>query len=254
MVQSSDKIRAQFASRLKAAIRHANIPSWGAGARLADITGTTPKADSKWLNADTMPARANMRSLAKALRVREEWLQYGVGDMLYSDQVGPIGGNRPPDEAINPPDQVEGAPDPQDVIESPYVSVRPSMGHGHGEQEEEVIRLIELSRNWLTSKFHITSPQNIAILTAYGRSMAPTFNDGDTLVVDRGITVADSDDVYVIEREGELYIKRIARTLTGAVKVISDNPKFPSYDVPRSEFETLRVLGRVVTALDWKEV
>jgi len=81
MVQSSN-IRSAFVSRLKKALSHAGIPEWGAGARLAEMTGKTAKAASKWWNEESMPGRANMVAIASELGVRVEWLQYGEGEML----------------------------------------------------------------------------------------------------------------------------------------------------------------------------
>lgn len=80
IMQDKDKIRTQFVARLKTAMADAGISEWGAGAHLAKLTKTTPKASSKWLNAESMPGRQNMEVLASALGVRVEWLEYGEGD------------------------------------------------------------------------------------------------------------------------------------------------------------------------------
>lgn len=87
MVQS-DEIRQAFVKRLKKSLDAAGIADWGAGARLAEITGRTPKAASKWLNGETMPGRANMQAIADELKVRIEWLQYGEGEMNSSAGTG----------------------------------------------------------------------------------------------------------------------------------------------------------------------
>lgn len=79
-MQTKDKIRTQFVARLKEAMINAGVSEWGAGAYLAKLTKTTPKASSKWLNAESMPGRKNMETLAEALGVRVEWLEYGEGD------------------------------------------------------------------------------------------------------------------------------------------------------------------------------
>lgn len=85
MVQNED-VRKSFARRLKEALAQAGFAEWGAGARLAGITGATAKAASKWINAESMPGRANMLTIAEWLGVRVEWLQYGEGDMRPSPQ------------------------------------------------------------------------------------------------------------------------------------------------------------------------
>lgn len=83
MVQS-DEIRRAFVSRLRLALAQAGFPEWGAGARLAEIARATPKAASKWLNAESMPSRAKMEAIAEALKVRVEWLEYGEGSQSPS--------------------------------------------------------------------------------------------------------------------------------------------------------------------------
>ncbi|CAD5376738.1 hypothetical protein OF001_U170035 [Pseudomonas sp. OF001] len=79
MVQT-EEVRKEFVRRLKQALAEAGIAEWGAGVRLANVTGATAKAASKWLNAESMPGRANMLAIAEWLGVRVEWLQYGEGD------------------------------------------------------------------------------------------------------------------------------------------------------------------------------
>ena len=84
MVQA-DEMRKAFVARLKIALAANNIPDRGAGARLAEIVKSTPKATSKWLNAESMPRGTNMRTVADALKVRAEWLEYGVPPMREGD-------------------------------------------------------------------------------------------------------------------------------------------------------------------------
>ncbi|ASL27367.1 hypothetical protein ACG10_14585 [Azotobacter chroococcum] len=81
MVQP-EEIRREFVKRLKQALAKSEIAEWGAGSRLAEITGKTPKAASKWLNGEAMPGRANMQAIADELHVSIQWLQYGEGEML----------------------------------------------------------------------------------------------------------------------------------------------------------------------------
>ena len=74
-----EEVRESFAARLREALEANEIPSWGAGARLAKMAGVTPKASSKWLNGEAMPGGAKMLAIAEALKVRVEWLEYGRG-------------------------------------------------------------------------------------------------------------------------------------------------------------------------------
>ncbi len=74
-----EEVRKQFALRLRKALAEKGIAEWGAGVRLAKITGTTPKAANKWLNGESMPSRANMQAIADELGQPIEYLEYGVG-------------------------------------------------------------------------------------------------------------------------------------------------------------------------------
>lgn len=78
MVQIND-IRNAFITRLKNAAARKGYSEWGLGARLAAITGKSPKAASKWLNGESMPSRQAMQLIAADLEVPVEWLAHGEG-------------------------------------------------------------------------------------------------------------------------------------------------------------------------------
>ncbi len=104
MVQN-EEIRQEFSRRLKTAVARAGHAEWGVGARLSEVTGATAKAASKWLNAESMPGRANMLAIAEWLGVRVEWLQYGEGE--------PHQPATPPESA----DQGRAAPEPDAPVD-----------------------------------------------------------------------------------------------------------------------------------------
>ena len=78
--------------------------------------------------------------------------------------------------------------------------------------------------------------------------MRPTFDDGDVLLVDRGITEIKIDAIYVLSLNDELYIKRLQRRPNGSVVMISDNKNYEPYTIAESELDRFKVLGRVVLA------
>lgn len=71
-----------FAKRLDIACKQKGLPEKGRGTQLASVCKVTPKAVSKWLNAETMPSTANIYLLAKFLAVTPEWLTYGIGNVI----------------------------------------------------------------------------------------------------------------------------------------------------------------------------
>ncbi len=234
MVQS-DELRAAFTSRLKKALAHANIPSRGAGTLLAKAAGKTPKAASKWLNAESMPGRDSIVAIANALNVRTEWLLYGWGAITSEQGVVLVG-----DFARNRPD----------TIDIPRLEIAGSMGNGKAQPSEhiDVIERMSVSTEWLKRNVRSTSLNKLAIITGYGDSMEGTFNDGDLLLVDRGITEIKIDAVYVLALEEELYIKRLQRRPDGVLLMLSDNPKYAPYEITPDKMGMFQVLGRVLLA------
>jgi len=77
MVHTSENAKEEFSRRLKFAAREAGYDSRGLGSFLAKITGTTPKAASKWLGGESIPRPDKLSVIARKLRVSQQWLQYG---------------------------------------------------------------------------------------------------------------------------------------------------------------------------------
>lgn len=139
----------------------------------------------------------------------------------------------------------------KDVIAVQVFDARASMGIGLAQPEHDtVVDHMRLTRDWVRTHLpSISSPGNLAVLSAYGDSMSPTFADGDILLVDRAIHEIKLDAVYVLALNNELYVKRIQRRITdGAIIIKSDNPLYDPIVVDNGERENLRVLGRVVWA------
>ena len=74
---TEEKIKQDFAARLDIACKRKNLPEKGRGKIIADILKITPKAVSKWFNAETLPTQANIYVLSDFLGVTKEWLTYG---------------------------------------------------------------------------------------------------------------------------------------------------------------------------------
>lgn len=139
----------------------------------------------------------------------------------------------------------------QEVIVVQVFDARGSMGLGCLRPEHDtVVDHMRLTESWVkTHLASISSPDNLAVLSAYGDSMEPTFRDGDILMVDRGISQIHLDAVYVLSLKGELYIKRVQRRITdGAIIIKSDNPLYDPVVVSNGERDELEVMGRVVWA------
>lgn len=137
----------------------------------------------------------------------------------------------------------------RDVLAIPLLNQGGSMGAGaYLEEHVDVVRQIAVSVQQLRREVSFTSPINLRFITGYGDSMQPTFFDGDTLLVDVGITEIKIDAVYVLELNGELYIKRLQRRPDGNLLMISDNKAYEPYVIQGPEIDRFEIRGRVLLA------
>lgn len=77
--------------------------------------------------------------------------------------------------------------------------------------------------------------------------MADRINDGDILLVNTSVDTLTQDGVYVIELEGENYVKLLERDFsTGGVRIVSYNPAYPPQVLEGEAANRLRICGRVL--------
>lgn len=138
-----------------------------------------------------------------------------------------------------------------ETVNVPLLNVVASMGHGASvDWQEETVQEMRFSKRWLRHNTEASSFATLAVITAKGDSMAPTFVDGSILLVDTAYTQLKIDGVYILRREDELFIKRIQRNLDGSFEVISDNPAYKPQTIANPLKSGLLVLGRVLVALN----
>ena len=148
-------------------------------------------------------------------------------------------------------DRLEGG-----TVSLSLLDVGASMGHGLAQpQHEEVIRTMHVNETWLRRHAAtFSSTNNLALVTGFGDSMEPTFKDGDSLLVDRGVNDIKLDAVYVLALHDELFIKRLQRRPGGEVVMISDNKSYEPYTIKNGERDKFQVLGRVVMAWNSRRI
>ncbi len=133
-----------------------------------------------------------------------------------------------------------------DTIRLPLFSATCSMGKGSDLITEDVLMgEIPVSRHWLALNVPRSRPEALQLVHAYGDSMLGTLNSGDFAIVDTDCQVADIDGVYVLQANGQLFIKRVTRRMDGAHVITSDNPSVRTVDVLDGS-HPVRICGRVV--------
>lgn len=137
---------------------------------------------------------------------------------------------------------------PTGFVTIPHFDIRGSMGNGSTPPGHvEVIRDLTVHQDWLRSQgISYSGLNNLAIICGDGDSMAGTFNDGDALLVDRGVNEVRTDAVYVFSLEGDLFVKRLQRMTGGGLRMISDNPLYPPLMIEGAALEKLHIQARVL--------
>ncbi len=133
------------------------------------------------------------------------------------------------------------------LVAVPRLDLGASAGPGALPGEERAQGHIAFDPAWLR-RIAGSDPRLLSIIRVEGDSMAPTLNDGDDILVDRGDAAERlRDGVYVLRVEDALMVKRLAlNPAGGALSVRSDNPAYPAWgDCAPS---AIVVVGRVVWA------
>lgn len=229
-------------------IRHARKLRGHTQTALAKMAGIEQPSLSELETGETKePMASTLISLSVALRVRHQWLAHEDGSM--EEEPGRPGlAHLARDAPLPATDDTR--------VDIPVFDVVASMGFGATVPEHDtVVDHMRLSRDWLSRNLPGNpSMRDLAVISAYGDSMTPTFSDGDILLVDRGVMSLRVDAVYVLSFHDELYIKRIQRRPDGSIAIISDNKVYEAIVVPPGEKESVRVLGRVLWAWNGKRL
>lgn len=98
---------------------------------------------------------------------------------------------------------------------------------------------------WLQRNLRHTTGQLASVLVI-GDSMQPTLQDGDTIIIDRGVRELSVDAIYAVHMLGQRLVKRVQRKFDGSVVIISDNNAYERETVPRAQVGEIEVLGRMV--------
>lgn len=224
-----------LAGRLKRALGRAQKKP----AQLAEACDVTPAAVSDWLSGQTKNLKGeNLYAAARFLDVNAEWLATGRGSMTSSVIAERSAGYDP------------GFSIPQlDVAGGMALVGREITDH------LDIVRQVQVNLPQLRREISFSAPSNLRIITGYGDSMEPTFRDGDPLLIDGGVNDIQIDGVYVLERDRELFIKRIQRhPIDKTLIVSSDNRIYQPYVVSDADRASFKILGRVLLAWNGRKL
>ncbi|RCX07036.1 LexA family transcriptional regulator [Marinomonas foliarum] len=187
--------------------------------QLSEIFGLSKTGVFHWKNRDVIPYKeVCMTALEKGISL--EWLLTGKGDKMETGSTA-------------------------QQLTIPHYAIQASAGGGALVEAEPIEQHLSLSREWL--KREGISSKDLIGIYAKGDSMEPTINSGDSLLIDREKNIVGSEGgIYVINFEGELFVKRVQKLLDGRVAVTSDNKNHLSIEISKHDLERLKIIGRVV--------
>lgn len=214
-----------------------NVSGQSAVARLLN---ESPQTVKNWETRGV--SRAGAMKAEEALGVRANWLVTGEGEMASSLPSAVTQEAAPPAHAT-------------DQVRIPLLANCGSMGPGNEVLDADyVVGDLSLSSHWINQYIKPGNIRELKFIHAHGESMAPTFSDGDVLLVDTGSRDPSSHEgVYVLEVHGKSYIKRVRMRMSGTLEVSSDNPTIKTVDELNGDHE-VRVLGRVVWAWNGRKL
>ena len=186
---------------------------------LSLLVGLASTAAHQWKARNVIPYREIVQAhTEKGISI--EWLLTGKGEKMESANTSKL-------------------------LTVPHYAIHASAGGGSLVEAEKIEQHLTLSREWLARE-GIASNDLIGIY-AQGDSMEPTVQDGDSLLIDRTKNIIGSDGgIYVINYEGELFVKRVQKLLDGRIAVTSDNKNHMSIEISKHDLERLKIIGRVV--------
>lgn len=216
-----------FSERLRQCTEDSSVREF---ARNADISEATIRS---YLNRSSFPSLDRLAILAKAAGVSLEWLATGYEHVEISDSSS----------SGDVPSTVSN-----DVVWIPRYEVAASEGFGNHIFSENEVEKIPIHPDMLNS-ISIKNTVGLIFIKSDGNSMEPTISDDSLLLVDPSVNRLKNDSIYVINYDGEIFLKRIQRDLKGGILVKSDNPLYEVIHITKDEAQTVRIIGKVLCSI-----
>lgn len=187
---------------------------------------------------------------ARALGVRAEWLQYGVGPRTHTDEIGKLeqrGLVTRGSKLLAAKESLSSGM--VEINSTEYTSVPrydAALSAGPGsiiEDRPDPLGYQLVETQWLRSITQ-AAPSELCVLRVDGDSMETTLHDRDWVLVDRTQNRINRPGIYALRVGDSAWIKRITLDLaTKKVQVISDNPIYPVQILKEDE---LAIIGRII--------
>jgi len=231
----NDQDLSERTERLKTAVRRA-----GGNTQVSIRSHVPLNTLNRYIAGREMKVSA-LVALAKACNVSVEWLAQGgeSSDVVMNTPVH-----------VSSTDVVPNGDD--DTLPVKFFEVEPSAGMGIYPSEWVDSQEFMVSKQFIRQVLGVWSSK-IFFVRVQGDSMTPTIRSGETILVD--YTPQDIvDGIFMLSLHGRLIVKRLSIKDMHNISVISDNPRYNTFDVPIKKMcwastdadADLRVVGKVV--------
>lgn len=199
---------------------------------LGEAVGVSQAAIQK-IETGRAAQTTKLLDIAKALRVRPEWLSSGTGAM------------RDDGEDDKKPSHMN-----HDVFRVDILDLAVSAGPGIVNQEfVEILHSVEYAPAEARHMFDGRKAENIRIINVRGDSMSGTIEPGDLLFVDISVKSFDGDGIYAFLYDDTAHVKRLQK-MKDKLLVISDNKSYAAWDpIEKDEMNRVFVFGKVIGSM-----
>lgn len=223
----------------------------------AKVIGVGARTLADYETNNSEPKASTLKLIAEKCNKSLNWLLYGdenSGINVSGNENVTLSGNNSISDSFTMKKKSKQETSDNELIEIPYFEdTYAAAGHG-AINYDEAPHPMSFDKSFLQKQFGIVSFRNLHIINAIGNSMEPTFKEGELLMINpfenESMQIKDGG-IYVISCNNSTLVKRINHNpITGKVTLISDNKAYDDIAVEKAEFETCRIIGRVVGHFD----
>lgn len=128
-----------------------------------------------------------------------------------------------------------------------------SAGNGYVNHDfPAIISAIEIPQDKIYDLFGRSSLDGVKLINVDGDSMMPTLNPRDLLFIDTKIDHFNGDGIYVFNFEESTFVKRLQKVKGRKLSVLSDNNKYPAFEIEPHEMSELYIFGKLIKQLPFK--
>ena len=131
----------------------------------------------------------------------------------------------------------------ENLVFIPKYNVSAAAGNAILADETHIEYFAAFDAHWLRSVIGFL-PKNLSAIVAEGDSMRPVINNGDLILVDQN-KITPQDGIYVLRIGDSFIVKRTQCLPNFKLKIISENPAYPPYEIDIRE-DNVEIIGKVV--------